>query len=73
MCCVRNLRQASCARHGAKLHVLGWGEKWKGYMHKIEAMLTFLKMENDDEVIGLVDAFDTVLLQPLDVLESRFR
>jgi hypothetical protein len=64
---------ASCRRFGAELHVLCWEEKWRGYAQKLTAMLDYLATLPEDEVVCMVDAFDTILLQPLDVLEERFR
>jgi hypothetical protein len=65
--------QESCRRYGAKLELLCWGEKWRGLGQKLTAMLDFLTPLPEDEVVCMLDAFDTVLLQPPEVLEHRFR
>jgi hypothetical protein len=64
---------ASCRRFGTELHVLCWKEPWRGYAQKLTAMLDYLTTLPEDEVVCMIDAFDTFLLQPPDVLEERFR
>lgn len=67
------LLQASCRRFGCKLEVLCWGQRWRGYVQKLTAVLDYLAPLAEDEVVCLVDAFDTLLLQSPTVLEQRFR
>ena len=62
----------SCKRYHAELIVLGWGEKWTGFSMKFRLMIDFLKKTNPDEIICFIDAYDVLLLRPLDELESFF-
>lgn len=63
----------SCERNGAKLDVLGWGQKWQGYAWKLVLMKEFLRGLDDDEVVCFIDAYDVLLLRPLEELEAAFR
>jgi len=63
----------SCKRHSADLVVLGWEEKWGGFMMKVRLMKDYLSTLERDEVVCFIDAYDVILLKPLDVLEQRFR
>lgn len=62
----------SCERFGAKLDILGWGEKWKGFAWRLTLMIKYLEKLNPNEVVCFVDGFDVILLKPLDDLEARF-
>ena len=62
----------SCARMGAKLNVLGWGEKWQGFTWRYMLMKHYLETLDDNEVVCFIDSFDVLLLRPLDELERFF-
>lgn len=62
----------SCKRHGIKLDVLGWGEKWQGWMWRMRMVRNYLDSCRDDEPVCFIDAYDVIILQPLDVLEQKF-
>lgn len=62
----------SCERHGARLDVLGWGEKWQGYAWRLTLMLKYLQKQHPQEVVCFIDGFDVILLKPLEELEARF-
>ena len=63
----------SCERMGARLDVLGWGQPWTGYNAKTRLQLAYVTELRDDEIVCFVDAYDTLLLRPLDDLERGFR
>lgn len=65
--------RASCARLGAELVVLGWGQPWKGFAWRFDLMARYLTTLPEDEVVCFVDAYDVILLRPLALMEARFR
>ena len=52
--------------------VLGWGEKWNGFMDKFKNMYSYIQTLPDDEIIIFIDGFDSVINQPLEVIEKTF-
>jgi hypothetical protein len=63
----------SCKRYGAELIVLGWGMKWNGFMMKFNLLKDYLKTLDSNEIVCIIDAYDVILLNTLDVLEEKFR
>lgn len=63
----------SCQRYDADLIILGWGQKWTGFSMKFKLMIDFLKNVPPDELVCFIDAYDVILLRPLDELEEFFR
>lgn len=63
----------SCQRHGVNISVLGWGQPWKGFSMKIALLIEYLSECDPDEVICFVDAYDVIVLRPLDDLERQYR
>lgn len=63
----------TCKHFGCELVVLGWNSEWKGFTYKFDLMRNYLKNLNDDnELICFVDAYDVVVLQPSHIIEQRF-
>ena len=44
--------------YGVQFVVLGWGEKWKGYMHKLKSIHEYCKTLKEDDIVIQLDAFD---------------
>lgn len=63
----------SCARFRAQLDVLGWGQKWRGFTWRSHLLVDYLNKLDDDEIVCVIDAYDVLLLRPLDELEQAFR
>lgn len=63
----------SCNRFHAKIDVLGWGKKWGGFTQRWIWIKEYLDKFPDDEIVCFVDAFDVVLLRPLEDIEAIFR
>lgn len=63
----------SCKRYNIDIEVLGWGQKWTGFMMKFNLLLEYMKDLDDNEIVCIIDGYDTAVTQPLDVLESKFR
>lgn len=64
--------EQSCKRNNTSLVVLGWGEKWKGYAWKFILMIKYLKTVPENEIICFIDAFDVLLLRPLNEIENYY-
>lgn len=65
----------SCVRHGIDLHVLGWNEKWGGWVWRLDLILDHYRQiasYDPDAIICFVDAYDVVFLQSAFEIESRF-
>lgn len=59
--------------NSGQVKVIGWGTKWNGFMGKARDILTYLETRiNDDEIVVVVDGFDTVINKNLDSLEQTF-
>lgn len=63
----------SCKRVGAKLDILGWQQPWRGFMMKYDLLKEYLSNITDDEIVCVIDAYDVILLEPLNKLEAVFR
>jgi hypothetical protein len=44
---------------GVKINVLGWGQKWNGFMDKFNGVTEFCKSISDEDLIVFLDGFDT--------------
>jgi len=55
--------EASCDRYDVQLKKLKWGEPWKGYMDKIEAVISYLKTLPSEDSVLFLDAYDTLLVR----------
>lgn len=62
----------SCKRFATPLTVLGWGETWQGFGHKLHLVLSFLQSLDTQEVVCFVDAYDVILLRDLLECEQLF-
>lgn len=55
--------------HGVKIDVLGWGEKWNGFMDKYIGMGKYLETIPPDDYVVFLDGFDTrVNRSPTDII-----
>lgn len=60
-------------KYGVKIEVLGFGKPWKGFMDKLINIRNYLDTVSDDEIVIILDGFDTKINKdPADV-ESIFR
>ena len=62
----------SCNRYGAELVVLGFNQPWQGYNQKNLLMKEYLDTLAPDEIVCFIDAYDVLLLRPLEDLENLF-
>lgn len=65
---------ASADRGGYELRPLGWGATWGGFTWRLDRLLEALADEADvHRLVGVVDAYDTVFLEPAEELVARYR
>ena len=55
-----------------KINVLGYGEKWNGFMDKINGILNFTKRINDNDIIVFLDGFDSKVNKDTSELLNEF-
>ena len=46
----------SCKKNNLELIVLGWNEKWKGFLWKFNLMQEYIASLNDNEIVIFTDA-----------------
>jgi hypothetical protein len=63
----------SVERFDAKLEVLGWGKRWRGFVWRLMLLREFLEGLDDEDIICFLDAYDVVLLRDPAELEAAFR
>tara|TARA_Y100000389_G_scaffold45982_1_gene40857 strand:- start:3381 stop:4121 length:741 start_codon:yes stop_codon:yes gene_type:complete len=44
-----------------KIKVLGWGDKWKGFMEKVRICNEYIRKLDDDDIVVILDGFDTLI------------
>lgn len=55
------------------LVVLGFGEKWTGFHGKAIAVVEFCKKVKSDDIVCVVDGFDTIILESSDEILKRYK
>lgn len=63
----------SAHRHKIRLDILGMGETWRGFGWRWTLILAHLETVDDDELILVTDAFDTLILKDSDAFAAAFR
>lgn len=64
--------QKSCDRHNVKLNILGWNQKWQGFVWRFSLMIDYLKSVDPNELVCFIDAYDVILLRSLDDIEEYY-
>ena len=64
--------EKSCKRFNIELIKLGYGQKWLGFSWKFKLMIDYLKNINPNELIIFIDAYDVIMLRPLDDIEEYY-
>lgn len=62
----------SCERHGHKLKLLGFGEKWKGFNWRFMLMLDYLYTLNPDDIVFFTDAYDVMYVRDVSEIKDVF-
>jgi hypothetical protein len=64
--------EKSCKRFNTKLIKLGYGEKWLGFSWRFKLMIKYLKTINPNELVVFIDAYDVMMLRPLEDIEEYY-
>ena len=66
----------SCDRHHFKLNLIGWEQKWQGWMWRLNETIAALQKHaatmGDDDVVCVVDGYDVLILADADELQRRY-
>lgn len=63
----------SCRKYGYDLKVLGWGQKWEGFVMRANLYKEYLKELPPDEYVVCCDAYDVLALRPADELLKEIK
>lgn len=55
-----------------KIDVLGYGDKWEGFMGKIKTIYEHLQNINDNIIVVIIDGFDTEINGCIETVYERF-
>lgn len=56
-----------------QLIILGYGKKWNGFKDKTDAVVSFCKKINSDDIVCFVDGFDSIILESSTEILKRFK
>lgn len=56
-----------------QLIILGYGKKWNGFKDKTDAVVSFCKKVNHDDIVCFVDGFDSIILERSSEILKRFK
>lgn len=59
-------------KYNIRIIVLGYGEKWNGFMDKFKKTYNYIKNLEDNEIIIFLDGFDTYINQPENIIKEKF-
>jgi hypothetical protein len=51
----------TCKKNNIQLNILGFNEKWQGYIWRMEKIINYLKNLNENDIIVISDGFDVIL------------
>jgi hypothetical protein len=63
----------SCRRNNIELTILGWGQKWGGFGWKLKVVRDYLKTLPADDIVLVIDAFDTLIICDTDEILAKFK
>ena len=64
--------EKSCKRFNTELIKLGYGQKWLGYSWRFRLIIDYFKTIDPEEIIIFIDAYDVIMLRPLDDIEEYY-
>lgn len=62
----------SCRCNNLELVELGRGERWMGFLHKVNIIRKYLRAIHPDTVVLVVDAYDVIILRSADEILACF-
>jgi len=63
----------SCKNNNINLIVLGFNEKWQGFSWRFNLINNYIKNLKDDDIVLFVDAFDVMIVDKIEEIETRFK
>ena len=63
----------SAKRNNINLITLGWGQKWTGFMMKINLIKEYLNNLDDNDIVVCSDAYDVLIFQDADTIINKFK
>jgi len=63
----------SCIRNGCELTTLGFGEKWGGFVWRLEKIQEYLKLVEPDDIVIIIDGFDVVMTEHIDTFIDKYK
>jgi hypothetical protein len=64
--------EKSCERFNINLIKLGYGQKWLGFSWRLKLIIDYLKSIDPNELVIFIDAYDIIVLRPLDDIEEYY-
>lgn len=64
--------QESAKRNNIKIEILGWGQKWQGFIWKFKLMKEKLSKLSKNEIVMFFDAYDVIFLKNEKEIEKVF-
>lgn len=62
----------SCKKNGEELTVLGYGEKWQGFVWRFKLMIDYLKKLDENDIVCFIDGYDIICNRNLKELKKKF-
>lgn len=62
----------SAINNNINLEIFGGGKKWKNYGNKLSEIIKYISDIPDNEIIFFVDAYDTLILAPENIILERY-
>jgi hypothetical protein len=62
----------SCIRNGTELTTLAFGEKWGGFVWRLQKIHKYLQTLDPDDTVIISDGFDVVMLNHIDVFNKEY-
>ena len=68
-----NALKKSAIMNDYDLKTLGWGQKWQGFIMKMNLFIESLNSFNDNDIIIMIDAYDVIILDNKEILIKKFK
>ena len=63
----------SCSKAGCELTTLAFGEKWGGFVWRLQKIQEYIKTLDPNDVVIISDGFDVVMLEHIDEFNRRYK
>ena len=63
----------SAKKHNIDLIILGFGQKWGGFIWRFKLLIDALKKLNKNEIVMFTDAYDVIFLTSNEEIEKKFK